>query len=320
VIDRRSFARIVVAGLLAAPFAVGAQTIVRARRIGFLAGWRDAQPWEAPLRSLGWIEGKNLVIERRTMEGGDLLPSAADELVRLKPELIITDGTEAALAAKNATTSIPIVMASAGDPVAMGIVTSLARPGGNITGYSILSPEMAAKRAALIRDLLPAVQRVAVVLDGTNKISDLLRKSAEAAYRSLGVQPLFIQASSSEEVRDRLGDATRQGIQAVEIDFDIPGDDAARIIAAANRYRLPVIATGRHLLDAGALMSLDVNTDELGQRVAAIIDKLLHGAKPADLPIEQPTKFTLIVNMKAAKALGIAFPQSMLLRADEVIR
>ena len=319
-IDRRSFARIVVASLLAVPVAVGAQSIARVRRIGFLAPSPDAQTWEAPLRSLGWIEGRNLVIERRTPNGGDLLPSAMDELVRLNPDLIVTDGTEAALAAKNATTRIPIVMASAGDPVAIGIVASLARPGGNITGYSILSPEMAAKRAALIQDLLPAVQSVAVVLDASNRISDLLRKSAEAAYRSLGVRPLFIQASSSEQVRDRLGDASRQGIQAVEIDFELPVEDAARIIAITNHYRLPVIGTGTHMLEAGALMSFDINADELGQRVAAIIDKLLHGAKPADIPIEQPTKFTLIVNMKAAKALGIPVPQSLLVRADDVIR
>ena len=274
-----------------------------------------------PLRELGWIEGRNLAVERRFANlQVDPLRPYAEELVRLKVEVILTFGTEAAFAAKNATTSIPIVLSSAGDPVGTGLVASLARPGGNITGYSIVSSEIEAKRAALIHELLPAAQRIALVVDPSNRISGALRKRADEAFRSLGVQPIFIEATSEQQLLDVPAEAVRQRAQALEMPAGITGASARRLMQSAIGYRLPIVVPDRDLLEAGALMAFYPNTDDLGRRVAAIVDKILRGAKPADIPIEQPTRFTLLINLKTAKALGNTVPQSLLLRADEVIQ
>jgi ABC-type uncharacterized transport system substrate-binding protein len=274
-----------------------------------------------PMRELGWIEGRNLAVERRfTNLQVDPLRPYAEELVRLKVEVILTFGTEAAFAAKNATTTIPIVLASAGDPVGTGLVASLARPGGNITGYSIVSSEIEAKRAALIHELLPAAQRVAVVVDPSNRISGSLRTRADEAFRSLGVQPIFIEATSEQQLLDVPAEAVRQRAQALEMPVGITGASARRLMQSAIGYRLPIVVPDPDLLEAGALMGFHVNTDDRGRRVAAIVDKILRGAKPADIPIEQPTRFTLLINLKTAKALGITVPQSLLLRADGVIQ
>jgi len=328
VIDRRAFTCLLAAGLFVAPLAVRAQTPTKMRRLGVLA---PSAPfplgYEAPLRDLGWIEGKNIVVERRfTNFKYELLPGAAEELVRLKVELIITGGTEATLAAKNATTSIPIVMGSSAEPVGMGIVASLARPGGNITGYSIVGTELAAQRAALVHELLPGAQRIALIVERTRPVVQLLRRQSEAAYRSLGVTPVVIEGTGGmKEFRDVLEEAGRLGVQAMDLlGWEAPVEDVPAIIATTMRYRLPVIISGgvegRALLEAGGLMSLTNDVDDQGRRVAAMIDKILRGTKPADIPIEQPTRFRLSVNLKAAKALGIAVPQSLLLRADELIQ
>jgi putative ABC transport system substrate-binding protein len=324
VIDRRAFTCVLAAGLFGAPLAVRAQTQTKMRRIGVLAPSTPTPlGYEAPLRDLGWIEGKNLVVERRfTNFKYELLPGAAEELVRLKVELIIAGGTEATLAAKNATTTIPIVMAGAADPVGMGIVASLARPGGNITGYSEVGTELAAERAARVHELLPGAQRFALPVERKSRIAQFLRGKSEAAYRSLGVTPVVIEGTGGmKELRDALEEAGRVSVQAVDLmGFDAPAEDAPAIIATTMRYRLPVIAGGAVLLEAGALMSLTNDPDDQGRRVAAMTDKILRGAKPADIPIEQPTRFRLSINLKAAKALGIEVPQSILLRADEVIQ
>jgi putative ABC transport system substrate-binding protein len=282
---------------------------------------KERLEWTIPMRELGWIEGRNLAVERRFANlQVDLLRPYAEELVRLKVEVILTFGTEAAFAAKNATTSIPIVLASAGDPVGTGLVASLARPGGNITGYSIVSSEIEAKRAALIHELLPAAQRVAVVVDPSNRISGSLRKRADEAFRSLGVQPIFIEATSEQQLLDVPAEAVRQRAQALEMPVGITGASARRLMQSAIEYRLPIVVPDRDLLEAGALMGFHLNTDDRGRRVAAIVDKILRGAKPADIPIEQPTRFTLLINLKTAEALGITVPRSLLLRADEVIQ
>ena len=328
VIDRRAFTCLLAAGLFVAPLAVRAQTPTKMRRLGVLA---PSAPfplgYEAPLRDLGWIEGKNIVVERRfTNFKYELLPGAAEELVRLKVELIIAGGTDATLAAKNATTSIPIVMGSSAEPVGMGIVASLARPGGNITGYSIVGTELAAQRAALVHELLPGAQRIALIVERTRPVVQLLRRQSEAAYRSLGVTPVVIEGTGGmKEFRDVLEEAGRLGVQAMDLlGWEAPVEDVPAIIATTMRYRLPVIISGgvegRALLEAGGLMSLTNDVDDQGRRVAAMIDKILRGTKPADIPIEQPTRFRLSVNLKAAKALGIAVPQSLLLRADELIQ
>jgi putative ABC transport system substrate-binding protein len=326
VIDRRSFVRLAVAGIALGSSVARAQTRTAVRRVGMLSiGPADTEAerreWTIPMRELGWIEGRNLAVERRfTNLQVDPLRPYAEELVRLKVEVILTFGTEAAFAAKNATTTIPIVLASAGDPVGTGLVASLARPGGNITGYSIVSSEIEAKRAALIHELLPAAQRVAVVVDPSNRISGSLRTRADEAFRSLGVQPIFIEATSEQQLLDVPAEAVRQRAQALEMPVGITGASARRLMQSAIGYRLPIVVPDPDLLEAGALMGFHVNTDDRGRRVAAIVDKILRGAKPADIPIEQPTRFTLLINLKTAKALGITVPQSLLLRADGVIQ
>ncbi len=323
-IDRRAFTCVLAAGLFVAPLAVRAQAPTKMRRVGVLAPIAPSPlGYEAPLRDLGWIEGKNIVVERRfTNYKHELLSGAADELVRLKVELIITAGTDATLAAKKATTSIPIVMVSAADPVGTGIVDSLARPGSNITGYSIVGTELVAERAALVHELLPGAQRVALTVDWASGVSQFLAKASGAAYRSLGVTPVVIEGTGGmTELQDALGKAGRLGVQAVDLlGFDALAEDAPSLIATTMRYRLPVIAGGKVLLEAGALMSVANDADDQNRRVAAMIDKILRGTKPTDMPIEQPTRFRLSINLKAAKALGVEVPRSLLARADEVIQ
>jgi putative ABC transport system substrate-binding protein len=322
--DRRTFVSSVACGIFGVALSpvIRAQTTTKMRRIGFLStaerpSEAEIQKDWAPLRQLGWIEGTNYVVEWKYAASRDALPAAAQQLVRLKVDLIVTDGTPATLAAKEATTTIPIVISSAGDPVATGLVASLAHPGGNITGYSLVTTELMVKRAALLHELLPTVQRVALPVTPDNPISRLIVKQAEAAYRSLGVRVILIDP---EKVASFLAEAARQGAQAVDEPFVGLGTDVPVFVERAMHYRLPVMSMGRQVVDAGGLISFDIDPDENRQRVAVIIDKVLRGAKPADIPIEQPTRFKLIINLKSAKALGITVPQSLLLRADELIR
>jgi putative ABC transport system substrate-binding protein len=296
-----------------------AQSQARVRRIAFLGPYQEPMAWIAPLRELGWVEGRNLEIERRITNGFEGLPSAARELAAPGVDVIVTDGTDATRAAKAATARIPIVMAAVGDPVATGIVASLAHPGGNITGYSILSAEIAVKRAQLVRELLPSAQRVVVVMSSRNAMYPLLRAGADEAYRALGLQPRFVDAPSAEQLAVALADPDLR-LEAVVIGGDITGADAATVMRALTPLRVPVIAGSRPLLDAGALIAFDVDRRDQERRVAAIIDKILRGAAPASIPVEQPTSFVLVVNLKAAKAIGVAVPQSLVLRADEVVQ
>lgn len=322
VMNRRGFILSVSGSLVTAPFVGRAQVPTRARRIGVLspgpAAGEEFQDTLAAMQALGWIEGKNIFLEPRS--AGAKLPRLrplADELVALKVDVIVTYGTEATAAAKNATASIPIVMASAGDPVGMGLVATLAHPGGNITGYSIIHPEIASKRAALLHELLPRARRVCVFINPTGQISDRLRAATDAAYRSLGLEPFFIEVASEPQFLDALAEAARQRAEALEINLSILTD---ALIQALLRSRLPAMVDDRAIVDAGGLVSFAPDPTEMNRRVAAIIDKVLRGAKPADLAIEQPSKIVLVINTKAAKTLGITIPQSLLLRADEVIQ
>jgi len=328
VIDRRTFIGAVAAGIIAAPLAASAQTPKTVRRIGVLS-YSSTRPTPAqlqetyaPLRELGWVEGQNLIVERRYANGRvELLQPFAEELVRLKVEIIVTGGTAATLAAKNATTTIPIVFTAAGDPVHTGLVASLSRPGGNITGYSIISPEIDAKRLDLLRELLPGLQRVGVLQNSTNPYYRAVRKEFEQACRSLGLQPIIIEVATAGELESAIAELAGRRAQALFVQGDgLFDDNRVPLMSAALRYALPTLAVGKKMLEAGALVSYTHNQAEQDQRYAGFVDRILRGAKPADLPIEQPTKFELVINLKTAKALGLTIPQSLLLRADEVIQ
>jgi putative ABC transport system substrate-binding protein len=325
--DRRRFIGIISCSLLGAPLNARAQPATRVRRIGVLSYSTQPTPAElremwAPLRELGWIEGRNLIIERRNANGNaELLRSFAEELVRLKVEIIVTNGTIATVAAKNTTMSIPIVMFSSGDPVRAGLVASFARPGGNVTGFSIMAPEPDAKLLALLHELLPDARRVGVLVNTTNPVSSVRLKEAEHVYSSLGLQPFFIDVASSNDLENAVAEVTRRRGQALVVVADsLFLSYKGAIMRAALKFALPTVVEGRELLEAGGLLSYDVSAPEQYRRVAALLDKILRGAKPADLPIEQPTRFTLLVNLKTARTLGITVPQSLLLRADEVIQ
>jgi ABC-type uncharacterized transport system substrate-binding protein len=303
-----------------------AQTATTVRRIGVLAPAEpepeaDIQAEYAALRARGWVVGQNLLVERRYAYGrAELLPLLAEELVRLRVEIIATSGTSATLAAKNATTTIPIIIHAAGDPVRSGLVASLARPGGNITGYSIVAPELDAKRLALLRELLPGLQRVGVLELSTNAYYRTARNEFEQACRSLGLQPIIIEVAASGELENAIVELARRRAQAlfVQVD-DLFYDNRVPIMNAALRYALPTLSVGRDMVEAGALVSYAATDAENEERYAAFVDRILRGAKPADLPIEQPTKFELVINLKTAKALGITVPQSLRLRANALI-
>ena len=325
--DRRTVIGVVAAAVVAAPLAAIAQTATTVRRIGFLSSGARPTPAElheetAPLRELGWVEGKNLLVERRYTTGrAELLQPLAEELVRLKVELIVTFGTNATLAAKNATTTIPIIIKSAGDPARIGLVATLARPGGNITGYSIISPELNVKRLALLRELFPVMQSVAWLENSVNPYFRAARIDLEQACRSLGIQPIFVQVAAASELPDAVAEAARQRARALLVPTDtLFYEYRAEIMRAALEHGLPTMAQRRTVLEDGALIAYDPTEAEENSRNAAFIDRILRGARPADLPIEQPTRFELIINLKTAKTLGLTIPQSLLLRADEVIQ
>jgi putative ABC transport system substrate-binding protein len=284
----------------------------------------EVQAQEAALRGLGWVERKNLVIERRYAQNRvETLESLAQELVRLKVDVIVTWGTPATLAARNATDTIPIVMATAGDPVRAGLAASLSRPGGNVTGFSIAGPEINAKRVALLRELLPDLQRVGVLDNPGNPYYRVVRKDFEDACRAIGIEPIFVEVRSADELEPGIAELARRRSQALFVQRDdLFIDNRMRLMSVALAFGLPTIVSDirRRMVEAGALISYAHSPEEEHQRNAAFIDRILRGAKPADLPIEQPTKFELIINLKAAKVLGIAVPQTLLLRADEVIQ
>ena len=325
--DRRAFIEAIACSISAAAFAARAQAAPAVRRIGVLSP--DAPPTQAdieldfaPLRALGWVEGQNLLVERRyANDRAELLRPFAEELVRLKVEIIVTSGTPAALAAKSATATIPIVMATVGDPIRVGLVASMARPGGNITGYSIVSPELDAKRLTMLRELLPGLQRVGVLELSTNPYHRAVREDFEQTCRSLGLQPIIIEVAAAGDLENAIAKMARERAQALFVQSDgLFEDNRVLLMSTASRYALPTFAAGKAMVEAGALISYVKSAAEGRQRNAAFIDRILRGAKPADLPIEQPSKFELIINLKAAKALGITVPQSLLLRADEVIQ
>jgi putative ABC transport system substrate-binding protein len=329
--ERRRFIQVIAGGLLAAPLAVEAQQVAKVPRIGYLAPGLSANPsmheaFRRGLRDLGYVEGRDVAIEYRDAEGkDDRLPALAAELVALKVDVIVTNGgTLAALAAQQATKTLPIVFVSAGDPVSSGLVTSLARPGGNVTGLSLLFPELVGKCLENLMQAVPGVSRIAV-LEQPGAVPERTRndivKNADVAARALGARlqivgargPAAIDKAFSEMIRAR---ANGLAVLSTPM-FSI---ERRRLVDLAAKHRLPTVYSFRRYVEAGGLMSYGPNLPDLSRRAAIYVDKILKGVKPADLPVEQPTKFELVINLKTAKALGLTIPPSLLARADEVIQ
>jgi putative ABC transport system substrate-binding protein len=271
------------------------------------------------MRKLGWIEGQNVIHEDRWTTDPAMLHQYAKELVELNVEIIVTVGTAATLAAKAATSRIPIVMYSSGDPVRVGLVQSLSRPGGNITGYTVLGPELDTKRLEIVREILPEVQRIGVLHNPSNPYYELTRVETERMYRSFNVRAIVIGVKGVGEVENAVAEAVRQRAQALlvsaDLDFDLPA-----LVDAAMKHSLPTIADDRELVRTGCLLSLSPDPSDQSRAFAYVMDRILRGAKPADIPIQQPRTLLLVVNLQTARALGLTIPKELLLRADEVIQ
>jgi putative ABC transport system substrate-binding protein len=330
VTTRRKFLGALAGGLLAPPLAAEAQQAAKAPRIGFLAGNLAAIPhlreaFRQGLRDLGYVEGRNVVIEYRDAEGKlERFPALAAELVALKVDVIVASGTLAALAAKQATRTLPIVFSPAADPVTSGLVTSLARPGGNVTGLSVLHSELVGKWLEQLKHAVPGVTRIAVLWQpgafGERTEKDILKR-AEVAGRELGVQLQFVEARGPADIDRAFLDMTRERAGALTVlTSNMFVTERRRLVDLAAKNRLPAVYPWREAVDAGGLMAYGPNLADVYRRAATYVDKILKGAKPADLPVEQPTKFELVINLKTAKALGLTIPQSLLGRADEVIK
>lgn len=321
---RRKLVLALGAGALCAPFGAHAQQPGKVWRIGFLTlGFGPGEEVEAfreKLRELGYDEGRNLAIEYRFAAGNEeRLAQMAADLVRQKVDIIVTLTLTVALAAKRATSTIPIVMAAAADPLGSGIVASLARPGGNVTGMSTLSTDLAGKRLQLLHELRPGARRVAV-LASKGTASPFFIEQLRLAAKPLGITLVVQQVSEVEGFAGAFALMDRERAQALVVQSNpLARNHRKRIAELAAEHRLPSIFEHRTYVDAGGLMSYGPNLPELHRRAAAYVDKILKGAKPGDLPVEQPTKFELFINGKTAKALGIKIPQSLLISADKVI-
>jgi len=274
------------------------------------------------LRELGYLEGQNIAFESRFAEGKtDRLPGLAAELVALKVDVIVTSGTPASLAAKQATRTIPIVMAQLADPVGAGLVASLGRPGGNVTGLTTQDADLSGKRLEMLLEVVPKVSRFAVLIDETSPGSMLIARGTQVAAQSLGVQLQSLGVRGPGEL-DRAFSAmkeARAGALIVE-SSSLLFTSRTRLADLALKNRLPTMFAQREYAEAGGLMAYSADFSDLFRRTATFVDKILKGAKPADLPVEQPTKFDFVINLKTAKALGLTIPQSLLARADEVIQ
>ncbi len=315
-------------GLLAAPFPAGAQQPVKIPRIGYLLARTRADTahltnaFRQGLRELGYVEGQTIAIEYRWAEGRlEKLPDLAAELVRFKLDVIVTAGEASIRAARQATSTIPIVMATAGDPVGSGLIASLARPGGNLTGLSILATDLSGKRLELIKETLPKLSRAAVLWNPDNAVKVLELKETQAAARALGVTLQVAQVRGPNDFEIAFSAITRGRPDAlVTLVESLTLLHRARIADFALKSRLPMIAELREFAEAGGLMTYGPSQPDLFRRAATYVDKILKGAKPADLPVEQPMRFEFVINMKTAKTLGLTIPQSILIRADQVIQ
>jgi len=326
--NRRSFIGTLAGGLLAAPLVAEAQPAGKIYRIGYLSpGAPTSNPlviaaFQQGLRDLGWVEGQNIDIEYRWAAGRfDRLPDLAADLVHLKVDVIIAAPTPAALAAKNATGTVPIVAVSLTHPVELGLVGSLARPGGNVTGLSYsVGADIFGKDLELLKEVVPRVRRVAVLSNPDSPAQPLTVRNVKDAARSLGLQLQLLEARGPEGFDGAFAAMARERVGALLVVQDpafIP--HRARLVDLAAKNRLPSIFTQREDAEAGGLMSYGPSLSDLYRRAGTYVDKILKGANPGDLPVEQPTKFELVINLKTAKALGLTIPPSLLQRADQVI-
>jgi putative tryptophan/tyrosine transport system substrate-binding protein len=321
-IVRVALAVVLTLGLLATPLSPEAQPVGKIYRMGILANVSGAWgPLIEGLRDLGYVEGQNLTIEFRSSEGQyERLPDLAADLVRLRVDVIVAPANENVVVAKQVTRTIPIVMAGAADPVGSGLVASLAQPGGNVTGLSLLAPGLPGKQLQLLKEIVPKVSRVAVLWNPTNRAGHSLLGELKVAAQSLGIQLQLLGARGPEELQGAFAAMARERAGALLVVSDgMFFVHRARVAGSAAKSRLPAMYGRREFVDVGGLMSYAPSHGDNLRRAASYVDKIFKGAKPTDLPVEQPTKFELVINLKTAKALGLTIPPSVLLRADQVV-
>ena len=330
---RRVFLGALVGGALASPLGARAQAPARIPRIGFLATASLDSPemrlsqaaLREGLRERGYVEGQNIAIEYRLADGNvGRFPALAAELVQAKVDIILASNTRAAREALRATRTIPIVVAVMGDPVGDGLVQSLSKPGGNLTGLTFLGPELVPKRLALFKEALPRVTRVAGLWHPGafgERTNEEMSKQSDASARSLKVQLQYVEVQSGDQLDRAFATVAKERMEGVIV-FPSPllFNERRRTVELAARHRLPVMSNAREYVELGGLMSYGASITDLIRHSAVYVDRILKGAKPGDLPVEQPTKFELLINLKTARALGLTIPPSLLGRADEVIR
>jgi len=322
---RRDF--IIVIGRAAVAWPVGVHAQHKIPRIGFMGNSTAAletnlvDAFREGLRELGYEEGRNIAIEYRWAEGNyDRFPMLAAELIATKVDAIVTAGTPAALAVKSATTTVPLVMVAVGDPIGTGLVSSLARPGGNLTGLSSIAPDLEGKRLQLLREVLPALSHVAMFVNSLNPFHVSSMKQARAAAQAMGIKLQLHDIRKSEDLDDAFAAIRKERPDALLILADrVFLHNRQRMMDFTNEQRLPNVNAYKELVEVGGLMSYGPSYEDMHKRAAIYVDKILKGTKPADLPIEQPSKFTFIVNLKAAKALGVTVPSQLLGLADQLI-
>ncbi len=326
--NRRTLLCALALGAFGAPLAAAAQQTGKPHRIGFLGNSTATLeanlvgPFREGLRDLGYVEGQNIVIEYRWAEGKyERFPALISELLALKVEVIVTAGTPATLAVKRATTSVPVVMIAVGDPVGTGIVPSLSRPGGNITGLTSIAQELEGKRLELLREVVPSVSHIAVLWNSVSPVQVIQEKAVQAAAQVLRMKVLSLGVRTIGEIDAALATIVRERPGALLVLADrLFLHHRAHIMDFATQQRLPGVHAYRELVEVGGLMSFGPSYADMHRRAGYFVDKILKGAKPADLPVERPGLFELVINLKTAKALGLTIPQSVLLRATEVFQ
>jgi putative tryptophan/tyrosine transport system substrate-binding protein len=325
--QRREFITLLGGAVVVWPLAARAQQAGKTYRIGILEttspalNARNLAALRQGLQELGYVEGQNLIIEYRSANGRiERFPELAAELVRLKVDVIVTRGTPAVQAAKNATATIPVVMAASGDPLGTGVVAGLPRPGKNVTGLSAFTIELLGKQVELLREVVPGIKRIAFLHNLENPVARTQWEAIKIANRSLSIEPLLLDVRRPEDLARAFDLAVAEHADALVVGNDtVTHANRSQVVELAAKHRLPAVYLAREIVDAGGLMTYGVSYPDLYHRAATFVDKILKGTKPADLPVEQPTKFELVFNLKTAKAIGLTIPESLLLRADEVI-